>query len=88
MTNFEKWDIAFNKQDMYCFNHNANGLLWLKTRAICRGTQMAKFLEKHELTLSGKSAKEKNRELFELLENNLEATEVALRKSRTDAFRS
>jgi len=73
MTNFEKWDIAFSKQEMYRFNHDANGLLWLKTRAICRGKQLTKFLDKYKLTLSEKRAKEKNRELFELLENKLEA---------------
>jgi len=75
MTNFERWSIAFSKQEMYRFNNDANGLLWLKTRAICRGKQLARFLDKHELTLSAKGAKEKKRELFELLEKKPEATQ-------------
>lgn len=45
MTNFEKWDKEFRAQNLYAFNNNANGLLWLKVRAVCRGKQIKQFLE-------------------------------------------
>ena len=41
MSNFEKWDKEFRVQNLYAFNHNENGLLWLKVRAVCRGKQPA-----------------------------------------------
>jgi len=75
MSNFEKWEAAFGKQEMHLFNHDAEGLLWLKVRAICRGKQLAKFLKKHHLSLTATKAKEKNRELFELLAGKEEATQ-------------
>lgn len=73
MNNFEKWGKLFDAQNMFAFNGDKNGLLWLKTRAICRNKQLSDFLSKHSLCLKGKTGKEKNRELFELLENTSEA---------------
>ena len=69
MTNFEKWDKEFRSQNLFAFNNNANGLLWLKVRAVCRGRQIDRFLEENNLTLTSKRIAEQNIELFELLEN-------------------
>ena len=44
MKNFKKWDREFRKQNLYTFNNNFNGLLWLKVRAVCRGKQILQFL--------------------------------------------
>lgn len=68
MTNFEKWDKEFRAQNLFAFNNDDNGLLWLKVRAVCRGKQIDKFLEENHLTLTKKKIAEQNVELFELLE--------------------
>lgn len=68
MTNFEKWDKEFRAQNLFTFNNDDNGLLWLKVRAVCRGKQIGKFLEENHLTLTKKKIAEQNVELFELLE--------------------
>ncbi|MBR5213129.1 MAG: hypothetical protein IKV92_02610 [Akkermansia sp.] len=68
MTSFEKWDKEFKSQNLYAFNNNANGLLWLKVRAVCRGKQIKKFLENNRITLRSSKIAAQNIELFELLE--------------------
>lgn len=40
MTEFEKWDNEFRNQNLYAFNGNFYGLLWLKVHAICRSKQL------------------------------------------------
>lgn len=68
MTNFEKWDNEFKTQNMFAFNFNANALLWLKVRAICRGKQLRQFLKTNAITLSTSKIADQNIELFEKLE--------------------
>nr|WP_302828915.1 hypothetical protein [uncultured Bacteroides sp.] len=68
MTNFEKWDEAFRTQNLFAFNHNENGLLWLKTRAVCRSKQIGQFLADNNLALASTKIAAQNVELFELLE--------------------
>ncbi len=68
MTNFEKWDKEFRAQNLFVFNNNDNGLLWLKVRAVCRSKQIGRFLEENNLTLTKTMIAEQNIELFELLE--------------------
>ena len=34
MKNFSKWEKEFRAQNLYAFNGDTNGLLWLKTRAV------------------------------------------------------
>ncbi len=68
MTNFEKWDEAFRTQNMYAFNHNANGLLWLKVRALCRCKQIKQFVAQNSISLTKAKIAEQNVELFEKLE--------------------
>ncbi|MGM9694422.1 MAG: hypothetical protein ACI3YC_05385 [Alloprevotella sp.] len=70
MNNFEKWDKEFRSQNLYVFNHNENALLWLKVRAVCRSKQLERFLHENQIELSSRKLAEKNKELFELLENN------------------
>ena len=36
MTDFLKWNKEFRAQNLYAFNGNIKGLLWLKVRAVCR----------------------------------------------------
>lgn len=68
MTNFSKWDNEFSSQNLYAFNHDANGLLWLKVRAICRGKLIQKFTEENEIILHASKNAERNVELFEVME--------------------
>ncbi|MCM1511859.1 MAG: hypothetical protein NC112_01890 [Oxalobacter formigenes] len=70
MTNFDKWEKEFKSQNLYSFNHNKNGLFWLKVRAICRGKQLQQFLEENRIILKTTKLAEQNRELFEKLENS------------------
>lgn len=69
MTNFEKWDDEFRNQNLYSFNHNPNGLLWLKVRAVCRSKQIEQFIVQNNITLAKTKIAEQNVELFEKLEN-------------------
>lgn len=76
MTNFDKWDKEFRAQNLYAFNHNENGLLWLKVRAVCRGKQIGQFLTKNNLKLTSAKIAEQNIELFELLETVPDAAQM------------
>lgn len=73
MSNFEKWDKEFRAQNLYAFNNNANALLWLKVRAVCRGKQIDQFLNDNKLALTSTKISEQNVELFELLETRDDA---------------
>ena len=76
MSNFEKWDREFRAQNLYAFNNNANALLWLKVRAVCRGKQIEQFLNDNGLTLTATKISEQNVELFELLEQRDDAKSI------------
>lgn len=69
MTNFEKWDKEFRAQNLNAFNHDENGLLWLKVRAVCRGKQIKRFMTDNHLTLHSSKLADQNIELFQLLES-------------------
>ena len=73
MGNFEKWDKAFRNQNLYAFNNDANALLWLKVRAVCRSKQLEQFLTDNGLTLSSTKISDQNAELFRLLEGRNDA---------------
>ncbi len=73
MKNFSKWEKEFRAQDLYAFNGDTNGLLWLKTRAVCRSKQLKKFTEINKITLTTTKIAEQNVELFELLEKKPDA---------------
>ena len=68
MTNFEKWDKEFRAQNLYAFNHDINGLLWLKVRAVCRSKQIEQFIVENNITLAATKIAEQNVELFGKLE--------------------
>lgn len=68
MTSFEKWDKEFRDQNLYAFNHNTNGLLWLKVRAVCRSKQIKQFIVENNIALTATKIAEQNVELFEELE--------------------
>lgn len=76
MNNFEKWDKEFRAQNLYSFNNDYDGLLWLKVRAICRAKQLSQFLKDNGLTLKSKKVSERNIELFELLEKRADAMQM------------
>lgn len=69
MNNFEKWDNEFRRQNLYAFNNNSNGLLWLKVRAVCRSRHIKLFEEKTDISLCCKKIKDQNIELFNILQN-------------------
>lgn len=73
MNNFDKWDSLFRAQDMFPFNRDKNGILWLKIRAISRSKQISQFLAENALSLSSTKISSMNRELFELLENRVDS---------------
>ena len=76
MTNFEKWDREFRAQNLYAFNYNANALLWLKVRAVCRGKQIEQFLNDNSLKLTTRKIAEQNVELFNILELRKDAMQM------------
>lgn len=69
MTNFEKWDYEFRQQNMFSFNHDANALLWLKVRAVCRGRLIREFCRSMGIKLVSTTLRAQNEELFNILEN-------------------
>lgn len=70
MTNFEKWNNAFQLNNLSAFNHNEKALLYLKVRAICRGKLIKQFTEKYQLELKSTKVNNQFSELYSLLENN------------------
>ena len=57
---FHEWNQLFNAQNLFAFNGNTEGLLWLKVRAVCRGKLLKLFLETNNISLSSKTAADKN----------------------------
>lgn len=76
MTNFEKWDNEFRNQNLYSFNQDFNGLLWLKVRAVCRSKQIERFVAQNNIVLTKTKIAEQNVELFEKLENTPNAMQL------------
>lgn len=70
MSNFEKWSKLFLQQNLFEFNNNPNGLLWLKVRAVFRKDILPKFLLKSGVTLTKTKIKEQQEELFNRLEQD------------------
>ena len=70
MTNFEKWNNAFQSNNLSAFNHNEKALLYLKVRAICRGKLIKQFTDKYQLELKSIKVNNQFSELYSLLENN------------------
>ncbi len=70
MTNFEKWNKEFNSQNLFAFNGNSNGILWLKIRTITRKGIIDKFIEDNKINLKSKKLSDLNVELFEWAELN------------------
>lgn len=68
MTNFEKWDKEFRAQNLYAFNHDENGLLYLKVRAVCRGKQIKQFVDKNKIKLTSTKISDQFSELFSIME--------------------
>ncbi len=76
MTEFEVWDKKFREHDMYSFNGDRNGLLWLKVRAVSRSKQIKEFTKKNNIALTGKKLSDKNIELFDILQKRDDATDM------------
>lgn len=72
MTNYEKWDHEFRTNNLFAFNNNAEALLYLKVKAICRKTLITQFLKENNLTLKSKKVKEQFPELYALFEDKPE----------------
>lgn len=71
-TNFDNWDKAFRNQNLYAFNNDKNALLWLKVRAISKRIPMTKFIQQNNIHLVSTKIGDQSRELFAMLENNID----------------
>lgn len=76
MTEFEKWESYFRNQNLYAFNNNPVGLLWLKVRAISRGKQIKQFASENGITLESNKISEQNVELFNTLRSRYDANHI------------
>lgn len=76
MPNFEDWNKKFNEQNLFDFNGNSEGLLWLKVRAVCRAKLLEKFLKENSIQLTSKKSADKNKELFTILQNRGDASKI------------
>lgn len=72
MDNYTKWEFLFKAQNFSLFNANKNALLWLKVKAISRKEQLESFVAQNEISLRGDGVKARSKELFSLLERNVE----------------
>ena len=70
MTNFEKWDNEFNAHNLFVFNNDPNGILWLKVRAITRKEIIKRFISENRIPIKARNLAEQNIELFEWAEQN------------------
>lgn len=68
MGDFDKWDRAFREQNLYAFNNDRSGLLWLKVRSVCRAKLLDMFLEESGIRLESRKMSEQFEELFGLIE--------------------
>lgn len=67
MRNFEEWLIHFNSQNLYLFNNDESGILWLKIKSMIR-KEILDFIKNHfKITLQTKTQQEKFRELYNLV---------------------
>ncbi len=76
MRNYHYWKEKFEAQDLYAFNGQKEGILWLKVRAICRGKLIPKFITRYAITLTSTKAKDKNIELFNILSTRQDAIQI------------
>lgn len=67
MTDFDKWDKEYRRQNMSVINNNPQGLLWLKVRAVSRSKQINKFAEDNGLKFANRRIAEQSIELFDIL---------------------
>lgn len=67
LNEFERWDREFREQNLYVFNNNPKGLLWLKVRAIRRGKQLKRFADEYDISLKSKRVSEQSVELYDYL---------------------
>lgn len=67
MTDFDKWDKEYRRQNMSVFNNNPQGLLWLKVRAVSRSKQINKFAGDNGLKFANRRIAEQSMELFDIL---------------------
>lgn len=89
MTNFEKWDNEFRAQNLYAFNNNENGLLYLKVRAVCRGKQIKKFVEDNAIKLRSTKINDQFIELFSIMEstaNSMDMLDAYLRNRSNEWY--
>ena len=82
---FEKWNQAFRAQDLFAFNGNAEALLWLKVRAVCRARLLKQFLVSSGIALTASRLSEQNVELFEYLRRLPNAMELLDRHLRVES---
>lgn len=76
--NFEKWSKEFRNQNLFAFNNDRNALLWLKVRAISKKRSILKFLKQNQIHLETTRITDQNKELFLMLESNIEQSMTLL----------
>lgn len=81
MDNYTKWENLFKEQQFSSFNANKNALLWLKVKAISRNEQLESFVTQNEIALRDVGVKARSKELFSILESNLDES-----TSKLDSF--
>lgn len=76
MYEFNKWEKLFRDQNLFAFNHDPHGLLWLKVRAIRRKKQIKQFTCENGIKLNSTKIGEQYVELFNLLEKREDAMKL------------
>ena len=71
MKPFEHWDSLFKSEKLEEFNHDPQGVLWLKLKSIIRIELIKEFLEFSELSLRSIKLNENFQELFDILSRDI-----------------
>lgn len=71
MKNFKEWKSLFDAQNLYEFNHDESGVIWLKLKSLIRTDILKEFIADNNITLSTKGIQNNFKELYELYQNGI-----------------
>ena len=80
MKSFLHWNKLFNKQELYKFTGDKDGIIWLKLKSIIRSKIIKQFINKYELCIKSYSSEKIFKELYNLYLHD------KINKKQIDAF--
>lgn len=78
MREFSYWNKCFSDNNLFEFNKNEYGLLWLKIKSIIRKDLIAEFIQDNNITLNANTLSKQFEELYTILKYNIEDANTKL----------